>query len=165
LARVRSRQPSTWPEYARVIHAAETKDDFSVNIRAQTETVAFLAKGYFNLPAEFQASIRERLCPLLPRVKVAEVPEACLEALFALTRRPNPEEEISRALKMFDYYLKDFEPEPGDDLYPTEGWIGDYIKWVRCTSARLHGPRRRHAEDEQLRRVPWQTRYWEVHRS
>ena len=122
---------------AAIGHLREVKG-FSDDLLAQTEAVILLWSIWTSpaLITEVRDRTAASLIPLLYRCQNdpgGRTPEECFLEIMALQRG----EEVRRAVKVRRELYEDFTPVGAEAVYPTTGWIGDYLYYCRQGSVPL----------------------------
>lgn len=121
-----------WPILDRLLREAEGVEGFTSNTRAQAALLHALSNpehGYWLMPPEHQQHLLSRVMALVPRIGTAPMPRETLEAVFRLWLTTEPFEAISRAVKVVGFTPR--SPLPEEDLYPSDGFVGWFMKWAR----------------------------------
>lgn len=82
-----------------------------------------------------QRDLLQRVAQLIPRCRRAADPEAAgamLQRMLALDQ-----EELYDALRVEHQTPEAYQLQSGEDLYPTDGFLGRYLRWARWGNAPL----------------------------
>jgi hypothetical protein len=128
-----------WNSCTALIKSAQASEDFQQNHRAQVELVNKVAAVYNLTVPDKQQFLRANCMPLIPRILEAKNQQPTFEALMDLANPMSPwsPEDISRALKVRANHYQEWQPDPGEDIYPKHGWIGAYMNWCKSNEVPL----------------------------
>lgn len=117
------------PVQSRLDHivALAERADFKGNEDLEAVVMVHLTRIWSELGEDAQGRLVKVLAPRLARTSLARDPELACQQILTLGR----DEDVRRALMVRPEDRQGWVPDPGDDLYPTEGWLGDYLEYAK----------------------------------
>ena len=117
-----------WLKLQEIVSNARKSPTFHTDIQAQLLVVELAAHFFPQTSKERRRWIESQLTALIPRVRNAPNKEDMLLWLLKVGRLRG-REDIARSLRY--QTPSSFLEEPEESLYPTEGWLGEYITWAK----------------------------------
>jgi len=105
--------------------------EISADLYLQYTLCANLKLLWPTLSGQQRAAHIKGLARILPRAASAQDPEGLVQRILDLS-----EEDMYAALR-FSFETSEYMVLPGEEIYPTTGWLGQYIAYARAGNAPL----------------------------
>lgn len=115
-------------EFARLDVRAVQQDP-----RLQTALAVRLSRLWTTGSPADQQTLLGEILPYFPRALGSSRPTETLRRILQLPR----EEDIARALRVRSEQYRIYRADPGEDIYPTGGWLGRYLSYARANEVPL----------------------------
>ena len=108
-------------------------ETFNGDIYAQQAVLEDLRKRWPTFQDSDKKRALARYALLFPRTERDSRPQDCLERIIRL---PNSE-DVLRALRVRANDYDNYRHDPGDNIYPTNGWFGEYLEYAKWNKVPL----------------------------
>lgn len=106
---------------------------FETNRKSQVDVLHFCSEVWKYLTPKAQGELRKHLLPTVPRIRSGRFPKRTFERFVTLPER----KDIQRALNVGVEVPMVWTPEPDEMMYPTDGFIGQYLKYAKHNQSNL----------------------------
>jgi hypothetical protein len=117
----------------RAIQISRDQESFDRDDYAQEELANELRHGWKELSKEDQGLLLQRYALLFPRTRENQNPQQCLRRILNLPSG----EDVQRALRVRTSDYAGYVCDPGEDIYPSSGWLGRYLEYARWNKVPL----------------------------
>jgi len=111
---------------------SQDQKNFDQNIFAQEGKITVLRDRWKYLGPREQNLLLQQWALLFPRSREDDNPQECLKQILQL---PTPE-DVQRALRVKPK-KKPYQTDPGEEIYPATGWLGDYLEYAKWNEVPL----------------------------
>ena len=120
------------PRFNQALKQVNT-NGFTSDLRTQSKVLWDTARLFQHVDGGQQRAALDTFGPCVPRIHRESNPELTLKNILYL---PN-EEDIYRCLTVGEVPPRPWVPDADEMLYPTDGWIGHYLRYARNNECNL----------------------------
>ena len=109
------------------------KEAFDRDIYRQQAEMEFLRQRWPTYQDSDKTCALQDYADIFPRTRRDSHPQDCLRRIIGL---PSPE-DVLRELRVREDDYENFRSDPGEDIYPTTGWFGQYLEYAKWNKVPL----------------------------
>lgn len=106
---------------------------FDRDIYKQQEEMEFIRQRWATYQDSDKTCALQDYADIFPRTRRDSRPQDCLQRIIGLSDT----EDVLRELRVREHDYDDFHADPGEDIYPTNGWFGQYLEYAKWNKVPL----------------------------